>query len=84
MMWFTILILWMICSVIAVGYEFAYFQRQYPSLRKSQYDSDANMAMTTGFLGPVALFACFMALGTLEHGWLMPYSAKSYAELEEK
>lgn len=78
MIWF-ILVFWLLCGFLAAIYNFAYYQRKWPRLRKSGYHADA--------IGAIALipfgFAALLSTVLLAHctrGVLIPYSKKSKLE----
>lgn len=70
MLWSAILIIiaiWIVCGVLAYGFDFAYWQRHYPSLADRDRKADRFNALMTGCLGPIGLIAIFLQ-GGHKHG----------------
>jgi len=44
-------ILWIICSILVYGIEFAYYQKHWPSLAKIDYKKDKDRALRISYFG---------------------------------
>lgn len=54
------LVIWIVCGVLAYGFDLAYFQRHWPNLAKKDYLQDRLKAIPTGLLGPFGLALCLV------------------------
>ena len=54
-MWYLIIIGWIACGVLHYGMDFAYFQRQYPTLARKDHRRDRLTAFLQSLVGPIAL-----------------------------
>ena len=54
------IILWVMCGILHYGLWFAYFQGRYTTVAKEKYRLDMILGITTGLLGPIALFATLL------------------------
>jgi len=50
---FLFILAWIICSILAYGFEFAYWQKKYPDYAKRDYQRDKDNAMLHSVLGPI-------------------------------
>ncbi len=64
----AVLLVWLICGILAYGLTFAYFQRQYPTLAETEYESDFRFALSAGMAGPIGLGVCLLS-GDWRHGF---------------
>ncbi len=57
----TLLILiWVVCSVADYGFNFAYFQREYPTIAEEHYKEDIIMCAITSLAGPASLIGTIL------------------------
>lgn len=75
MVWWIIGIFWLVCSLISLGYSFAYFHRTYRTIADSAMNSNRMVCVVAAVFGP---FAMFSALGCLRpsKGWLWPFLSR--------
>lgn len=59
----------LVCGVLAYGFHFAYFQRQYPTLAVREMWDDVFGATIAGICGPVGLYSTWDC-GFAKHGLL--------------
>ena len=59
---------WAVCSVLAYGITFAFFQFEYPAIARKREKEDQDFAWKFAALGPVALAVCVI-LGLFRHGF---------------
>ena len=50
-----IAVIWMICGILAYGFTFAYFQREYPSIANGEYKNNLKFSLLIGLFGPFGL-----------------------------
>ena len=55
------------CSVLAFGLTFAYFQRRWPTIAEEQYTKDRAFAFFLSLYGPIALIVVLYR-GRLKYG----------------
>lgn len=51
---------WIICGIISYGFDFAYFQKKYPSDSKHQYKIDQIACFSFAFFGPFNLIDIYV------------------------
>nr|AKH47021.1 hypothetical protein [uncultured marine virus] len=57
------------CTFLSYGIEFAYWQKEYPTLAKEKYKKDRKDALGTAILvGPIALLVTLYLFG-IKHGF---------------
>ena len=56
-MYIEILIIgvWVACGIVSYGYNFAYYQREYPSLAEKEYKRDMMVCIFLSVFGPINL-----------------------------
>ena len=59
--------IWIGCGIVSFGLNFAYFQREFPTLARCDYEKDRIQALFWSFGGPVSLFVSFLCFGA-RHG----------------
>ena len=62
---------WLTLGYIAAGWNFAYFQREYPDIADKYRQADFREAMFSLALGLIAFIAT-LTTGFYKHGWLSP------------
>lgn len=84
MMWIiSILLFWLATGILSIGFDFAYFQRKYPSLRKQQFAWDQQSCLIAILGGPFGILIVFFLPGNNPakfYGWLWPWSEKARIE----
>ena len=61
---------WLLCSFLAYGIMFAYFQREFPTLAEEGYRHDMGTSLLIArVFGPLALLVYFCLSGFCEHGF---------------
>lgn len=65
-----IIVLWLLCSILAYGGSFAYYQRNYPTLAKQSYRQEMGICMIMSLIGgPISLLVTTFTSGFFEHGF---------------
>lgn len=73
MTWWIVGAAWVACGVAEAGFNYAYFQRQFPAIADGMRRPDVKVSLIFSLLGPIALVATLIA-GGHKHGWLFPGS----------
>jgi len=71
-------LLWGICRVLAAGFAFAYFEREYADLIgivQGKVQADRRFALTFSWFGPFALATVVFVRG-FRHGWMNPWNVR--------
>lgn len=63
---------WYAIGLAGSGFEFAYFQREYPSLAKRDYRRDRQSALWVALGGIIILLICIFDSDYQKHGWMNP------------
>lgn len=73
-----IICIWLACGIISTGMSFAYFQRNYPTIRREEFNVDIERVWPDIIWGTIGLAATIM---TFEYkGWLWPWSKRARVE----
>lgn len=75
-------IVWLVCGVAAAGFEYAYFQRAYPSIALQQERVDWWYAMSSILFGPFALAITYATRST-KYGWSLKRSRRYLAAMSK-
>ena len=72
MLWFwywliALAVFWCVCGVLAYGYTYAFYQREFPRIAYKARRYDRRLALLAAVLGPIGLVAA-AAGGQLKHG----------------
>jgi hypothetical protein len=65
----SVIAAWCICGVLAYGFTFAYFQREYPRQAKEGAEEDRRLARQFAWGGPIGLMVA-LSRGGWRHGIL--------------
>lgn len=75
------IVAWLVCATIAASITLGYFQREYPSIAKTNYRKDLSLSWFFGlFFGPVALVQSFFMSGFCQYGLMNPFVLNKYKE----
>lgn len=74
------LVVWFGSGFIAAGCTFAYFQRKYSMLRKSNFNSDQLHCIVGVLFGVGALVGTMLSPRYRSKGWLNPWGKKAKQE----
>lgn len=61
------ILFWLLCSVLAYGFTFAFMQGEVPETAKKCYRQDREMAFVMSLFGPLGLIVIF-SFGGIVHG----------------
>ncbi len=61
-------ILWIICGLLAYGFTFSFFQKEFPPIAIKDKKKDKSFALMIGLLGPIGLVVMIISKG-YKHGW---------------
>ena len=50
-----IILFWVLCSILVYGFQFAMWQKEFPSLAKEDYKSDKLRSLVISIGGPIIL-----------------------------
>jgi len=53
-------VLWIICVIISYGYQFAYYQREFPLLVDNKYKEDMVFSIFVSLFGPINIVSIIM------------------------
>ena len=56
----SIVLIWIICSILSYGFEFAYVQKEYNITAEFHYWEDVTFSLFISIFGPVSLFIVFI------------------------
>lgn len=54
------LIFWLVCSILAYGFCFSFYQNKYPIAAKNDYMEDVFYALLLSLFGPVAIITVIL------------------------
>jgi hypothetical protein len=54
---FSIVVFWLVCGILHMGFNYSYFQCRYKELAKRDFIIDSRAAILTSLLGPAAIIA---------------------------
>jgi len=64
------IVFWILCSLLSIGWDFAYFQTKYK--RNSLWKKDLKFAITLGvFFGPISTITAYFQSEFAKHGWFL-------------
>lgn len=61
-------LLWLVSSVLTFGWNFAYFQREYPTLAEENYLADILFSLAISLFPFAGLFPVYL-MDLHKHGW---------------
>jgi hypothetical protein len=62
---------WIACGFASYGLGVAYFQREYPSIAKSEAVRDRIWNAKMALLGPISLIVALLCSRFGKHGWML-------------
>ena len=62
------IVIWFVCGFISAGFEFAYFQGEWPEIAEMDLKKDSEQALIALLCGPGALI-CTLSCRRYKYGW---------------
>lgn len=72
-------IFWFVCMIYSFGETFAFFQRNFPCIRKEKFNQDIQTSWFFCLFGPINMLI-MRILTYPTQGWLWPWSKKAKQE----